>query len=152
MQMMNTIIKLFRASRIHKSHRLVKPERYQSLTIELPTFDSVYDEVVLCTITPDNVMDLDTAMFKAPRRPLVRPERFRNLTVIVPTDIEKEDSPDLPDMAFKVYPDLPNESVWGALENMALKRLQHVRMVDHIAYKVSVAKGIKTPVPPRLRA
>lgn len=83
---------------------------------------------------------------------LVRPEQFEFLTVVVPSDEDRHTAEDLPAQALDVYVNLPRSTQWGATHRMALRRLEHVKLVDHIAYKRSVAAGLKTPLPPKLRA
>ena len=150
MTFLNTVRTYLRTAR--NARPLCRPARYQSLTVQVPSFETLED---VETSTPTNVMDMLLPVLTAPTtgkpKRVVRPERFRSLTVIVPSDYEKANLPDLPALAFQVYPELPTSSDWGATGRMALRRLEHLRKVDHVAYKTSVARGVKTPLPPKMR-
>jgi len=84
--------------------------------------------------------------------PLKRPKQFAFLTVHVPGEDERHALPDLPKLVFEVYPCLPTEEAFGSTWSVSLKRLEHVKLLDRIAYKISVAQGVCTPMPPKLRA
>lgn len=83
---------------------------------------------------------------------LRRPKQFAFLSVHVPGEVERDSLPDLPALVFEVYPCLPKEEAFGSTISVSLKRLEHLKMLDHIAYKISVAQGVCTPMPPKLRA
>lgn len=83
---------------------------------------------------------------------LKRPKQFAFLSVEVPGEEELHALPDLPRLAFEVYPDLPTEEAFGSDTLVSLKRLEHIKLLDQVAYKISVAKGLRTPMPPKLRA
>lgn len=83
---------------------------------------------------------------------LKRPKQFAFLSVQVPGEEERHALPDLPRLAFEVYPELPTEEAFGSHTLVSLKRLEHVKLVDQIAYKIAVAQGLCTPMPPKLRA
>lgn len=83
---------------------------------------------------------------------LRRPKQFAFLSVHVPGEEERDSLPDLPALAFEVYPCLPKDEAFGSTASVSLKRLEHVKLLDHIAYKISVAQGLCTPLPPKLRA
>lgn len=83
---------------------------------------------------------------------LRRPKQFAFLSVHVPGEEERDLLPDLPALAFEVYPCLPKDEAFGSTTSVSLKRLEHVKLLDHIAYKISVAQGLCTPLPPKLRA
>lgn len=150
MALLNTVRTYLRTAR--KARPLCRPTRYQSLTVQVPAFEMLDD---VDTPTPTNVIEMLLPVLTAPTigkpKQLVRPERFRFLTVIVPSDDEKANLADLPSLAFQVFPELPTSEDWGATGRMALRRLEHLRMVDHVAYKASVACGVKTPLPPKMR-
>ena len=84
---------------------------------------------------------------------LVRPEKFKFLTVEVPSDVERHHASDLPAQALDVYPELPTETDWGRVlpRRASEVRLAYLRALDTAAYKCAVSRGIKTPLPPRLR-
>lgn len=135
-----------------KSHKIVKPPRYVNLTVETPQFCDLED---VESHTPTGVISFEgPARADTPRVPnfLKLPRTFPILNVQVPTEDEKDSSPDLPAQVFQVFEGLPSASDWGATERMAVKRLEHLRLIDYVAYKKAHAKGLKTPLPPKLRA
>ena len=83
---------------------------------------------------------------------LRRPKRFAFLTVQVPNEDEKHHRPDLPQQVLDVYENLPIGDDWGATGRMVLRRLEHLKYLDHVAYKTAVAQGLRAPFPPKLRA
>lgn len=136
-----------------KTRKIVKPARYVNLTVETPDFCDIED---VETDTPTGVITFGEGRARAdtPRVPniLKLPRTFPILNVQVPTEEEKDSSPDLPAQVFQVFEGLPSASDWGASERMAIKRLEHLRLIDHVAHKKALAKGLKTPLPPKLRA
>lgn len=136
-----------------KSRKLAKPARFATLTIEPPAFSDFED---VESATPTDVISFAEGPPRAstPRVPnaLRLPRAFPIISVQVPTEDEKDVSPDLPEQVLEVYGDLPTASDWGATERMAIKRLEHLRLLDHVAYKKARAKGLKTPLPPKMRA
>jgi len=135
-----------------KSRKLFKPTRFVNLTVETPSFSELED---VESATPTDVISFGEAPPRAgtPRVPnaLKLPRTFPILNVVVPTETEKDSAPDLPAQAFEVFEGLPDASDWGATERMAIRRLEHLRLVDYTAYKKSRAKGLKTPLPPKMR-
>jgi len=86
------------------------------------------------------------------RTSIRRPKQFAFLSVQVPGEEERHMLPDLPAQAFDVYPNLPKDEMFGSSTCVSLKRLEHIKLLDNIAYKLSVAQGFCTPMPPKLRA
>ena len=136
-----------------KSRKLFKPARFLNLTVETPSFSELED---VESATPTDVISFGEASPRAgtPRVPnaLKLPRTFPILSVIVPTESEKDLAPDLPVKVFEVFEGLPDASDWGATGRMAIRRLEHLRLLDETAYKLSVVKGLRTPMPPKLRA
>ena len=83
---------------------------------------------------------------------LKRPKQFASLSVQVPGDEERHALPDLPKLAFEVYPGLPTAEAFGSDTLVSLQRLEHVKLLDQVAYKIAVARGLRAPMPPKLRA
>ena len=137
----------------NRSRKLNKPARFTTLTIEPPRFSELED---VESATPTDVIRFgeEPPRARTPRVPnaLRLPRTFPIINVQVPTDDEKDDSPDLPEQVLAVYGELPTASDWGATGRMAIKRLEHLRLLDQVAYKKARAKGLKTPLPPRMRA
>jgi len=132
-----------------KSRKFTKPARFLTLTVETPLFCDLED---VESATPKDVISF------APRANTARvpnflklPNTFPIISVQVPTEDEKDMSPDLPAQVFDVYEGLPTATDWGATGRMAVTRLEHLRLLDHMAYKKALAKGLKTPMPPKMR-
>ena len=138
-----------------KSRKLKKPARFTTLTIEPPRFSELED---VESATPTDVISFGEGsprvQVHTPRVPnaLRLPRTFPVITVQVPTEDEKDVFPDLPEQVLAVYGGLPTSSDWGATERMAIKRLEHLRLLDQVAYKKARGKGLKTPLPPNMRA